>query len=123
MLLQIMMIRLAPFFVLKLCRDRRMLKLSCVVMVLVFAGLFLFAAAAVMRREGIAGILYVFAGIFPHGVCYMFALWMISRCVWKEWSQRVWRRIRKVAFACVLLGIVMESYLNPKVLQFFCKIF
>lgn len=123
MLFRLLLVRLMPLLILKLCRERKMVKLVSSVVLLIHLLFFFIATGEIMSRKGFLGLLYLPAAMFPHGALYLFALWMLLRCIWQEWSQRVWRRIYALSIVCIVCGIFMEAYWNPLILQFFSKIF
>lgn len=122
MLLKIAMIRMLPFLLLKLCRERKTVKLTFTAVVTVSLLLSAAAVYGLIRMEGIGAILCLLPAMLPHSVCYLFACWLLFRCIWKEWSRRVWRRIFCLSFLITAAGILMETYWNPPVLKFFQKI-
>lgn len=101
------------------------------------AGAFL---AAVVIRYGLKGVLFAFAGILPQYILYVPA--MLALLAWCETLNRsiyfsnnaggdaadgvVWpKRIAQLAvILCVLiLGCLLESFMNPGLLEKFLKIF
>ena len=52
-----------------------------------------------------------------------FAMWILMRCIWHCWSERVWKRIHFVSLITILSGVFAERYINAKVLQIFFGIF
>lgn len=122
MLLKLFILRLIPMICFMFCKDRRKMKHVFSLIVLVYVICFLIASWEIFRSSKWLGIVYIPIAVFPHGFCYAFSLWLLLRCLWREWSYRVWRRIYWIAFGSVVFGIYLEKYFNPVVLQFFCKI-
>lgn len=123
MLLKLLIIRLLPFLSLKVCKDRKSIKMVLIVGSVIYAVLFMLAAWRIIGMESWRGIVYLLLSMFPHYLCYGFGLWLLLRCVWNAWSDRVWKRIGRIAFVAVSVGVLLENYWNPEVLRFFCKFF
>lgn len=122
MLLQIMLIRLLPFVLLRSTKERKKLKILCVLFTVFCSVLFLTAVWGLVKRDGIIGFYYAFMALVPHAFFYVFACWLLFRCLWKEWSLRVWKRIYMISFACVFLGCLMENYCGKWILKIFCRV-
>lgn len=123
MLLRLLLFRLGPFVSLRFCKDRKKVKLTFAMIAIVYGGFFLIAAWKIFSQEQWKGILYLPISMFPHYICYAFAIWMLIRCIWSAWSERVWKRIYGLSLISIILGILAENYWNPKILQFFCNFF
>lgn len=123
MLLRLVIVRLVPLLSLRVCKDRKSIKTILVVEGAVYVLLFVLAAWRIISKENGTGILFLLLSIFPHYLCYGFSLWLLIRCVWNAWSDRVWKRIYGVAMMSLIVGILFENYWNPKILQFFCNFF
>ena len=123
MLLRLLLLRLSPLACLYRCKDRKTMKIVFVVIIAIYFLGFIISAATLFAREQWKGIISLFAALFPQYLCYIFAGWLIARCVWSAWSERVFRRIGRIAFAAVIAGIFAENYWNPEILQFFCNFF
>ncbi|MGN0335248.1 MAG: hypothetical protein ACI4DV_06265 [Lachnospiraceae bacterium] len=122
MLFQLFVLRMSPVLLLGMCRKHQEKKSLSI-----FLGLALFVILAaslvgLVKANGISGILYLFLGMFPQIIFYGFAFFLIYRCIWKEWSVRVWKRIYLIAVLSVLLGIWVECYCNSGLLTLFGKI-
>lgn len=118
MLVKLLLFRLCPVVCLKLCKKRKQIKLTGVLEILCYAVCFLSAVWKIFYEEKWKGILWVLGSLFPHSLCYGFAVWLIWRCLWNVWSVRVWNRIYLAAIWAVMVGILMELYWNPAVLRF-----
>ena len=123
MLLRLLIFRLGPLVSLNFCKSRKSMKTAFIVTGMIYSILLLIAAWAIFSEEQWLGILYLPISMFPHYLCYGFAIWLLIRCLWNAWSTRVWKRIYGISIICVILGILAENYWNPKILQFFCEIF
>lgn len=122
MMFRLILFRLGPLVSLHFCKDRRRVKLVSNLLLLCYGVCLLIAGWKIFTQESWRGMLYLPVSMFPHYIFYGFALWMLLRCVWSAWSERVWKRIYGLSFLCVILGILMENYWNPKVLQFFSQV-
>ena len=123
MLLKLMIIRLIPICVLGLLRERYQIKMMTGGISALYVICFLTTVWKIVTQEKWLGILIVPVSLFPHYICYIFALWIILRCIWHAWSERVWKRVYIVSIFSVLLGVLSENYINTKILQIFFKIF
>lgn len=123
MLLKLLFFRLAPMFALRFCKTGNQMKLA----VCVTIGLYLSGLILLLRKLIFDGswdvLLWIPAALFPHYLFYGFAVWMLLRCLFYAWSERVFKRIYRVAFVVILLGVMAETFLNPHILRFFCKNF
>lgn len=123
MLLRLLLFRLGPLIALRFCKDRKQIKLAVAMLLISYSACFSIAAWKLFSQEHWKGILYLPISMFPHYICYAFAIWVLLRCIWSAWSERVWKRIYIISSISVILGILAENYWNPKVLQFFFEIF
>ena len=123
MLLRLLLFRLGPLLGLQFCKEKKKIKLVFMMIAIVYSVCFFVAAWTIFNKEQWLGILYLPISMFPHYLCYGFAIWLLLRCLWNAWSERVWKRIYSIALLCVFLGILAENYWNPKILQFFCNFF
>lgn len=123
MLLRLILLRLGPLAALHFCKGRKTIKKGFVWIVVIYGGLFLMASWKIFSQKGWSGIMLLPISMFPQYLCYGFAVWILMRCIWSAWSDRVWRRIYSLSVFSVVLGILTENYWNPEILQFFCKIF
>lgn len=83
-------------------------------------------SVAVMRY-GMKGILLLLAGIFPHYLCYVPACLLLLRI-----GQRMHTRIQEIwqygmsflgLHIVVIIGVLLESYVNPYIITKVLKIF
>lgn len=123
MLIRLLIIRFCPFAVLRMLKEKKKVKKAVIGILMVYMVGFLMAAGKIAVEKQWLSILYVPLSMLPHYICYGVAVWMIIRCIWKAWSERVWRRIHLISLLFVLMGVLMENYLNPKILQIFFEIF
>ena len=123
MLLRLIIFRLGPLISLHFCKDRKQIKVNFAVMGIIYVLCFLIAAWRIFGQKKWMGIIYLPISMFPHYLCYGFAIWLLIRCLWSAWSARVWKRIYGIAIICVIFGILAENYWNPQILQFFFEIF
>ena len=123
MLFRLLFIRLCPLAALRFCKDRKQIKLSVAMLLLCYGVCFLIAVGKIMVEKKWAAIVFIPLSMFPHYICYVFSIWILIRCIWCAWSERVWKRIHSLSVISVFAGILMESYWNPKILQIFFEIF
>ncbi len=123
MLFRLLIFRLAPLGSLYFCKERRQMKQMMILLLVCYGGCLAAAAWKIFLEEQWRGMFYLPLSMFPHYLCYGFAIWIMLRCLWCAWSVRVWRRIFCIAHVCVLLGILVENYWNPVILEIFLNIF
>ena len=123
MLLKLVILRLVPICMLGLLKDRYQIKLMTGGLSVLYAVGFVMSAWKIVTQEKWLGILILLVSLFPHYICYIFALWIMLRCIWQAWSERVWKRVYILSIFSVLLGVLSENYMNTKILQIFFKIF
>lgn len=123
MLFQLLLFRLGPWVGLIRCKKKRDIKFVLLVTAGIYFIGFIMCVRELCIRDQWKGILEVFFAMFPHYLCYIFAGCLIARCVWSAWSERVWKRIRRIAFMLTILGIFIENYWNSKILQIFYDFF
>lgn len=123
MLFRLLLFRLAPWVGLIRCKKARDVKLVLLVTATVYFIAFIISVRELFVREQWKGILQVLLALLPHYLCYIFAGYLLARCIWSAWSDRVWERIRGLAFVLTIWGIFIENYWNLKILQFFCDFF
>ena len=123
MLFRLLILRFLPLMLLTFLKERRQIQKIVIVMIGIYIIGFFTAVWDVLIQFGWLGIICVPLLMFPHYLCYVFAGWILIRCLWSSWSTRVWKRIVFVSMLSVLTGVFLESYWNPKILQFFITIF
>ena len=123
MLLRLIIFRLFPLTSLRFCKEKKQMKLAVMIILVCYCVSFFAVAAKMISEKYWLGILYVPLSMFPHYLFYGFSLVILMRCIWHAWSERVWKRIYSLAQISVILGILTETYINPKILQFFFGIF
>lgn len=78
-------------------------------------------------RYGIGGPLLYFCAILPQGICYFFSFLLYVRWLrgLRGYSTRPFGKMLQflVIFLLFLMGILLESYVNPLFLRFFIKNF
>lgn len=119
MLLRLVLLRMAPLLSLRFCKNRKQIKLMVNSLLICYGLCFLIAVWKLFSQEKWMGIIYLPLALFPHYICYGFAVWMLLRCILGAWSERVWKRIYNLSLISTALGILAEYYWNPKILQFF----
>lgn len=119
MLLKMFCLRLLPVLCLVCLKDRRKMKRNAALLCFCYCMVFFLASIRIFHQERWKGILYLSLSLFPHGVFYLFSIWLIIQCLWKMWSKRVWKRICYLSIFSTVLGIFAEKYINPQILQFF----
>ncbi len=123
MLLKLMIFRLAPFGILGFLKERRQIKFVTGIIIALYAISFIVTVWKIFSQKKWLGVLVLPISMFPHYICYVFSIWIILRCIWQIWSERVWKRIYFLSILSVLLGVLAENYVNTKILQIFFKIF
>mgnify|MGYP003295580287 CR=1 FL=1 len=121
MLFRFILLRIGPMMILYLLKDRKKLKLAAYGGVMCWGISLIVAILEIFKQEHWKSIFLLLLSMFPQYLFYVFAYWLIIRCVRSAWSKRVWYRIFFVSFACVLCGIFVETYINPMILEFFVK--
>lgn len=108
----------------------------------VLAGGFLgFFVSEFILSKGIMGSIFLFISLFPHYLCYMFAYYQLLKFVQNrgnikininQFGQQKTKNIttdghniiKKLSpIAVVIIGMLMECYVNPFFLKIFLKIF
>ena len=123
MLLKIIFIRLVPVLCLGYLKDQKYRKRTVILLCLIYCMVFVLASARILEQKGWNGIWYLLLSMFPQGIFYVGSIWLILQCLWKMWSERVWKRIYYLAIIGEILGIFTENYINPQILQIFFKNF
>ena len=123
MLLKIFCLRLLPLVCLGRLKEQRKMKWTVVYICIGYCTMFLVSAVKIFEKEKWGGILYLSLSVVPHGLFYLFSMWLIMQCLWKMWSKRVWKRIYFLSIICTILGIFAENYINPQILQIFFENF
>ena len=123
LLLKLFLVRLGPLLCLNLCKKRSRLKMAVFVFLSCYGGVFFSAVWKVFEYEKWKGILYLPLSMFPHYLFYGFVIWILLRCILCSWSERVWKRIYKVSFVVMVLGVLTENYWNPMILEKILKNF
>lgn len=121
MLLRLLFFRLTPMLLLKFCKDRNRIRLAGGILAVSYGICFAAVLLELLKQEGWKGWFCLPFSMFPHYLCYGMAVWMIFRCLWYAWSVRVWKRIYVISLSFVILGILMENYWNPPILEFVMK--
>lgn len=117
MLLRLFVCRLLPFLLLSFYRNKKKLRSALTGICVLYLVCFLTGAWKVFYEEQWWGLLYLPLSMFPHYVCYLFAVWLQVRCIWSAWSERVWKRIYVISMLCIAAGIFLEACVNPWILQ------
>lgn len=123
MLLRLLILRIGPLIFLRFCKDRGQMKLAVVSLLICYGLCFLIAIRSLFVQVKWMAVIYLPLALFPHYICYGFAVWMLLRCILGAWSERVWKRIYHLSLISTALGIMAETYWNPRILQFFFNIF
>lgn len=123
MLFRFILLRIGPIAMLYLLKDRKKLKLAVYGGVMCWGVSLVVAVLEIFKQEHWESIFLLLLSMFPQYLFYIFAYWLIIRCIRSAWSRRVWRRICVVSFVCVLCGTFAELYINPLILGFFVKKF
>lgn len=122
MLVKLLLLRMVPILSLAFCKKRNQKKLVvCILLFFYLAGL-LIVFWKLLDKEGGTAVFLIIAALFPQYLCYGFIAWMLLRCLFQSWSERVWKRIYGLCVAGTGAGILAETYFNPMILQMVCKI-
>ena len=120
-LFQILSFRLIPLIGLKMCKNRKRMKVFfCLLVFCYIAGVIMAIRKLVgdMKRHG---VVWLVLAMFPQYIFYGFVFLLLGRCIWKSWSERVWKRIFKLSVIGTIFGALMENYLNTLILGFFVE--
>ena len=121
MLFRMIVLRLGPVILLRLCKDRKSLKVSVMSLLLVYLIAGIFSILYLWGKEQWKLFFIVPVAMFPHFICYLFVAWILLRCAFSPWSSRVWRRIYRLSVLIILFGVYLEYTLNPIFLKFLQK--
>ena len=119
MLLKLLLLRFCPMAMLGFIKDKTQMKKGICILCCVYGMGFITALIQIIKNENLYSIICIPLAVFPHYICYTFAMFLFIRCVWHAWSKRVWKRIYIIALISILAGVFMENYWNPKILQIF----
>ena len=123
MLFKLFVLRLAPLLCLGFCKKRNRIQIAILLFLICYGGIFVTAVWEIFSQEHWKGLIYLPVSMFPQYLFYGFVVWMILRCILHAWSDRVWKRIYKVAVVMVTIGILTEKYWNPLILENILQIF
>ena len=123
MLLKILLLRMTPMIVIGRVKERKKIKLIITAMIMIVLMLSLFSAAEIFKQKHWSGLVYLILSMLPHGIFYLLSFGFMSRCIWKMWSKRVWKRVYIVSIILVIVGILLEMYVNPRILEKLLKNF
>ena len=123
MLLKILLLRMTPMMFIGRVKERKKKKLTIAVLVMMFLILGVLSTVEILKQKHWSGVLYLVLSMFPHSFLYLLAYGLVSRCVWKMWSERVCKRVYFVSIILVIVGILSEMYVNPQILQILLKNF
>ena len=123
MLLKILILRMTPIMFIGRVKERKKKKLTMAVLVMMFLILGVLSTVEILKQKHWSGVLYLVLSMFPHSFLYLLSYGLLSRCVWKIWSERVWKRVYFVSIILVIVGILSEMYVNPQILQVLLKNF
>ncbi len=122
MLFRLLLFRLCPLLILRFLEERKRIKIAMIGLLVIYGIVFVIAVGDMISVYHWWSLLYIPMAMFPHYICYGFAIWILIRCIWHAWSERVWKRIYFLTIVSTILGILMEYYWSPQILQFFTKI-
>ena len=123
MLLQLFIARVCPVAALGFLKERKQLKLFMAVVLIGYILSLIVAVVKLISMEKWLAILFVPLSMFPHYICYGFAMVILVRCIWKSWSERVWKRIYFFSIVIIMAGVLLEKYINIQILQIFFNFF
>ena len=123
MLLKLLLLRFCPMAMLGFIKDKNQIKKAIYILCSLYGIGFFAALMQIIKSESLYSIICIPLAVFPHYICYVFAMFLFIRCIWHAWSKRVWKRIYLIALISILLGVFMECYWNPKILQIFFNFF
>ena len=122
MLFRMILFRLGPVILLRVCKDRKSLKVAVVTLLLVYLIAGILSILYLWGKEQWKLLIIVPVAMFPQFLCYLFVAWVLLRCALSPWSSRVWRRIYRLSVLITLFGVYLEYTINPiflKILQRF----
>lgn len=108
-------------------------KLFSVLVKGITAASFGFLAVVGLVNLGLRGLVVIFGGLFPQWLCYLAALFLYAN--WRrEEENQSWSELKTddipgrvavgmILLLCILLGIVLESWVNPLILGGILKLF
>ncbi len=117
MLLRLLLLRFCPVVLLRFCKKRRQVKKGMILLLLCYGALFLLAVWKIIVEKKLWSLLFIPLSMFPHYFLYIFSVWILLRCIWCAWSERVWNRIHTLSLIGLFTGILLETYWNPKILN------
>ena len=123
MLFKIFLLRMTPMIFIGRVKERKKIQLTITAMLMMFLMLSVFSAAEILKQKHWSGLVYLTLSMLPHSFLYLLALGLMSRCIWKMWSKRVWKRVYIVSIIVVIVGVLSEIYVNPRILQILLKNF
>ncbi len=118
MLFRMILLRLCPVILLRICKNRKSLKVSVLTLLLVYLMAGIFSALYLWGKEQWKFLMIFPVAMFPQYLCYLFVAWILLRCALSPWSSRVWSRIYKLSVLLTLLGVYLEYTVNPVILNF-----
>lgn len=122
MLFRLLLFRLLPIAGFRFVKERSKIKWAVIALLLMYCLGVVFLSYDLWKKNGWYGIALLIPALFPQYLFYGLACWLLLRCVFYAWSERVWKRIYLVSVGMVFLGILTEKYWNPPILTFFAKI-
>ena len=123
MLFRLILFRMGPMVLMQFCKERKCLKGMLALIFFIYAVCFVHSVSMIFASEKWKALLLVPFSMVPQFFFYGFAGWILFRCVFEEWSQRVWKRIYRLSCFSVFIGFMTEFYINPQILKFFVKNF
>ena len=123
MLLRLVLLRMSPMIILKMCKNRKTIKWIIAVLTILYVVLGILICYKAVVEEQWRGVVIFAIGLFPQYFIYGLAAWLMMRCIWNSWSERVWNRIYALSVVVVLVGVLAENCWNPKILQVFLNFF
>jgi len=121
MLFQLFVFRFLPVTCLAFLKDRRQIQKISFVVMIIYIVCFCLAGWSLIAKYRWLGLLCIPLSMFPHYLFYGFAGWIVVRCLWFSWSKRVWKRILFVSMLSVFVGMLLENYWSPNILEIFFK--
>ena len=122
MLFQLFVVRMGPLIFLRVCKERKRIKFFLILLILIYGVALAGSFLEIKMKTFWNAIWLMMISMFPHYLIYGFSAWLIIRCIWNAWSERVWNRIFALSIFLTTVGILCEKYINPSFVRFFLKI-
>lgn len=123
MLIKLIITRIGPFLMLAFTKGKRKIAIILCFFCLAWLTALFLSVRGIYEIAGWRTVFLILLAMLPQYLFYGFAGGLLLKGLLKEWSVRVWKRIVRVAFFVVFLGVLTEKYINFKILRFFFENF